>query len=143
MLLPWYGFKLGSPLSATALDSFNLAHAALVLTVAAVLYVIFRAPPMRWPRPLTEGTLIVTGGAWAVVVLIYLMADPPDLLIDTAPIGGVRLRYGAFVALGGAVAVIAGGMRTRAAERAQKETGHPEGRPVSASEVPRGSGLDR
>jgi hypothetical protein len=145
MLLPWYGFRLGARLSTTALDSFNFAHAALVLTVAGVLWVVLRSPSVIWPRPLSEGVIIVLGGAWAVVLIGYLMADPPDLLIGTAPIGGVKLRYGIFVALGGAAAMILGGVRTRAAERhaAENEAGRPEGRPTSASEVPRGSGLDR
>ena len=40
LLFPWYGFKLGSPLSATALDSFNFAHAALLLTAAAVIFLL-------------------------------------------------------------------------------------------------------
>ncbi len=145
MLLPWYGFKLGARLSSTALDSFNFAHAAIVLTVGAVLWVILRSPPLSWPRPLSEGTVIVIGGSWAIVLIGYLMADPPDLLVGTAPIGGVSLRYGIFIALGGAVAMVVGGTRTRTAEHSEgdRETGRPEGRPVSASEVPRGSGLDR
>jgi hypothetical protein len=114
LLFPWYGFKLGSPISATAIDSFNFAHAALLVTAAAVIFVLIRAQDRPLPRPLSVGGLLIAAGIWSGVILIYLFADPPDELVDIATIGGVRIRYGAFVAAGGAAAMIVGGMRARA-----------------------------
>jgi hypothetical protein len=114
LLFPWYGFKLGSPISATAVDSFNFAHAGLLLTAAAVLYVLMRPNPRPLPRPLSVGGLLIAAGLWSFVILAYLFADPPDELVDIATIGGVRIRYGAFVAAGAAAAMVIGGMRARA-----------------------------
>jgi len=119
LLFPWYGFKLGSPISSTAVDSFNFAHAALLLTAGAVFFLLMRAGVRPLPRPLSVGGLLIAAGVWSVVILAYLFADPPDELVDIATIGGVRIRYGAFVAAGGAAAMVIGGMRARA-EAAQK-----------------------
>jgi hypothetical protein len=126
MLFPWYGFKLGSPLSATALDSFNLAHAALLLTAGAVIFLLLSERTRSLPRPLDRGALLIVAGAWAAVLVAFLIADPPDELIDIATIGGVKIRYGAFVAAGGAAAIIVGGVRAR----------HDAAGPRAAAEVP-------
>lgn len=113
LLFPWYGFKLGSPISATAIDSFNFAHGALLLTAAAVIFLLLRADDRTLPRPLSVGGLLIAAGAWSFVILAYLFADPPDELVDIATIGGVRIRYGAFVAAGAAAAMVIGGLRSR------------------------------
>lgn len=117
LLFPWYGFKLGSPLSSTGFESFGFGHAALVLIALAALWVV-AAPHLDRPipRPLERGTLLVVAGAWALALIAYLMADRPDLLAGIATIGGVRLRYGIFVAAAGAGAIIAGGLRLRRAQ---------------------------
>jgi hypothetical protein len=121
LLFPWYGFKLGSPISATAVDSFNFAHAALLLTAGSVLMLLARTRERRLPRPLSVGGLLIAAGVWSGVILAYLYADPPDELVDIATIGGVRIRYGAFVATGAAVAMIVGGLRARQEEAAAGE----------------------
>ncbi len=113
LLFPWYGFKLGSPISVTAIDSFNFAHAALLLTAAAVIYLVVHAETRGLPRPLSVGGLLMAAGVWSFVILAYLFADPPDELVDIATIGGVRIRYGAFVAAGAAAAMLIGGIRAR------------------------------
>jgi hypothetical protein len=113
MLFPWYGFKLGSPLSATALDSFNLAHAALLVTAAAVILLLLSERAQDLPRPLDRGMLLIVAGIWAGLLVAFLIADPPDELIDIAAIGGVSIRYGAFVAAGAAAAIVVGGLRAR------------------------------
>lgn len=113
LLFPWYGFKLGSPISATAVDSFSFAHAALLLTAGAVIFLLMRAGVRPLPRPLSVGGLLIAAGIWSFVILGYLFADPPDELVDIATIGGVRIRYGAFVAAGAAAAILVGGLRAR------------------------------
>ncbi len=118
MLFPWYGFKLGSPLSATALDSFNFGHLALLITAAAVTFLLAGGRAARLPRPLSAGGLLIAAGIWSLVIIGFLIADPPNLLSGTATIGGVRMRYGAFVAIGAAAAMIVGGMRSRHAAAA-------------------------
>jgi protein-S-isoprenylcysteine O-methyltransferase Ste14 len=110
MLLPWYGLRFLSSLSQTGLDAFGFAQTGLVLTAGAALLLIVRcALGYRLPRPLSEGGLLVAAGVWAAVLIAYAMIDRPD---DFAPLE-ISLRYGIFVALGGAVAVIVGGLRLR------------------------------
>ena len=118
-LFPWYGFKLGSPLSSTAIESFGFGHLALLTTAAAALFVVVARHVARpLPRPLEPGALVITAGVWACIILAFLMADPPDLLVGINAIGGVRLRYGIFAAAAGAIAIVVGGVRMRA-ERSQ------------------------
>lgn len=110
LLLPWYGFKLGSRLSATGLDSFNLAHFALLITAGAALALVVRGRDLDLPRPISLGALVVAAGIWCVLILAFLVADPPNLIVDTRTIGGVRIRYGVLVAAGGAAALVVGGL---------------------------------
>jgi hypothetical protein len=113
MVLPWYGIPLTGGLAKTGFDSFGWGQLALLLTVGAVLYLIVRC--LRGyvpPRPLGEGGLIAAGGAWSAVLVGYLMLDKPDRF---AGFTEIHLRYGIFVAMGGAVAMIVGGLRLRAA----------------------------
>lgn len=113
MLFPWYGIEFSSGLSQTGLDSFGLGQLALLITVGAALYLIVRgAGGYELPRPLHEGTLLAAAGAWAAVLVGYLMLDKPE--ISGHP--NIHLRYGIFVALGGSLALLFGGLRLRRAE---------------------------
>jgi hypothetical protein len=114
MLFPWYGIQRGPGLSETGLDSFGLGQLALLLAVGAALYLIVRcARGYELPGPLREGTLLAVVGAWAAVLVGYLMIDTPDRIsVHT----DIHLRYGIFVALGGALALLIGGLRLRRAE---------------------------
>lgn len=122
MLFPWYGIELEliSGFSQTGLEAFNFAHAALVATAGAAIVLVWRCaggdPP---PRPLGEGALLIAAGLWIGLLIAYLAVDRPD---EIAGFSKVRLRYGIFVALGGAAALILGGLRLRTA-RAPLEEG--------------------
>jgi hypothetical protein len=117
MLFPWYGIQFGPGLSQTGLDSFGLGEIALLLTVGAALYLIVRcATGYEPPRPLSEGVLLAAAGVWAAVLVAYLMIDRPDKI---AGYTDIHLRYGIFVALGGAGALFVGGLRLRQYERAK------------------------
>ena len=111
MLFPWYGIEFGPGLSKTGFDSFGLGQLALLLTMGAALYLIARcAGGYELPRPLREGTLLAVAGAWAAVLVGYLMLDKPDQISGYT---GIHLRYGIFVALGGSLALLVGGLRLR------------------------------
>ena len=111
MLFPWYGIQFGPGPSQTGLDSFGPGQIALLLTVGAALYLIARcATGYELPRPLNEGGLLAAAGAWASVLVAYLMIDRPDAIAGHTEI---HLRYGIFVALGGALALLVGGLRLR------------------------------
>jgi hypothetical protein len=119
LLLPWYGLKLISRVSQTGLDAFGWGQAALALTAAGALVVILRGTRgRRLPRPLAEGPLLVLAGAWSAVLVGYLMLDRPDAFDPLK----VTLRYGIWVAMGGAVVLIMGGLRLA---REQREP-HPD-----------------
>lgn len=123
LLLPWYGLRLTGGLAKTGIDSFGVGQLALVLTVGAALYLIVRcAGDYRLPRPLHEGTLLAVAGAWAALLVGYLMLDRPD---GIAGFTELRLRYGIFVALGGAVALFVGGLRLRRQELRAEHDGAP------------------
>jgi hypothetical protein len=122
MLFPWYGIEFSSGLSQTGLDSFGLGQLALLLTVGAALYLIARcASGYELPRPLREGSLLAVAGGWSAVLVGYLMLDKPE--IPGHPT--IHLRYGIFVALGGSLALLLGGLRLRrdqiVAERLQRK----------------------
>jgi hypothetical protein len=113
LLLPWYGIELEvfSGFSQTGIEAFSFAHAALLTTAGAALALIARcAAGYRPPRPLGEGGLLALAGIWAALIVAFLAVDRPD---EIAGYGTVRLRYGAFVGLGGCVALILGGVRMR------------------------------
>ena len=111
MLFPWYGVEFSSGLSHTGLDSFGLGQLALLLTVGAALYLIVRcAGEYELPRPLREGSLLAAAGGWSAVLVGYLMLDKPE---EISGFTGIHLRYGIFVALGGSLALLLGGLRLR------------------------------
>lgn len=108
MLLPWYGLKLIEHVSQTGLDAFGWSQGALAVTAIAVIVLISRgAQGHTLPRPLAEGPLLMLAGAWSVLLVGYLILDRPDAFDPLK----VTLRYGIFVTMGGALAVILGGVR--------------------------------
>ena len=120
LLFPWYGIELElfQGFSQTGLESFSFAHAALAVTAAAALMLIFRcARGYRPPRPLSEGGLLAAAGLWAALIVGYLAIDRPE---EIAGFGHVRLRYGLVVALAGAGALFVAGMRLRIVAAAQR-----------------------
>jgi len=111
LLLPWYGIALGNGLSVTGLDRFGFAHAALLITVGAAIFLVAREASGRaMPRPLRAAELVAVAGTWGALLCFFLMADQPDELAGRPD---VQLRYGIFVALGGCLAIVVGGLRMR------------------------------
>ena len=115
MLLPWYGIRLRGGLSVTGLDSFGFGHAALLITVGAAVVVVWRERSGRTPpRPLRSAELVLVAGVWAALLTAFLMIDRPDELAGTTE---RRPADRVFVALGGCVAIVVGGMRMRVERR--------------------------
>jgi hypothetical protein len=120
LVLPWYDVAF-TRITRTGIGSFDFAHTALLVTVgAAVGLIILVARGYVLPRPFSEGVLLVVAGAWASILAVYLMFDRPEQLAGSTEVG---LRPGIFVALGGALAVVAGGMRVRSEERHRRQAG--------------------
>src|SRR6266516_1325271 len=89
----------------------SLPPPARLAAVGAAVYVIVRcAGDYELPRPLHQGSLLAVAGAWSAVLVGYLMLDKPD---DISGFTNIHLRYGIFVALGGSLALLVGGLRLR------------------------------
>ncbi len=118
LLLPWYGAPIASDLVKTGFGAFTFATAAMLLTVGATLYLVLEVGDgYRPPRPLTVGTLLIAAGAWMALTIVFQMFDRPSF--DLADVDDdYEVRYGAFVALGGAAAIILAGTRRRVREAA-------------------------
>jgi hypothetical protein len=104
----------------TAAGTFGLSEVALLLTVGAAAYLILICSRgFALPRPLNEGALLVAAGAWSGALISYRMLDRPPF--ELPGVGPVGLRYGIFVALGGAALIVVGGMRKRREQLAGRE----------------------
>ena len=114
LLLPWYGIELElfGGFSQTGPGGVQLRPRRCVgeRPRGTVALIWLCAGGYRLPRPLGEGMLLVAAGVWIAMVVAYLAIDRPD---EIAGFERVRLRYGAFVALGGAAALVVGGIRLR------------------------------
>ncbi len=114
--LPWYDFSGG--LVKTGLGAFSFAEAAIVLTCAATVFLSLQVGGGYVPpRPLTEWGLFVAAGVWIALIVGYRMFDRPAQEFDLELIEVTReygLGYGIFVAMGGALLIVAAGVRSRA-----------------------------
>jgi hypothetical protein len=119
LALPWYGVALGGGLVKTALGTFGLIEAAILLTVgAAIALVVACSRGFALPRPLHEGSLLAAAGVWTAALIAYRMLDRPDF--GLAGVGDTSLRYGIFIALLGAGLMVVGGLRKRREELAAR-----------------------
>ena len=129
LFLPWYGLPLSGGILQTGFAAFGWATAALLLTVGAALVMLYeRARGRILPTPLHEGTLLVIGGAWSALLIVYLMIDRPNF--NVAHIDRpYNLRYGIFLAVAGATLMILAGLRERTASpRVKPRAGRSPGR---------------
>lgn len=117
LLLPWYRAPVASDLVQTGFGAFSFATGALVLTAAATAYLALEiGGGYVPPRPLREWGLLVAAGAWAALIVLYLMIERPDFRLAGIN-DAYELHYGAFVALGGSLLIIGSGLRLRPRER--------------------------
>ena len=120
LLLPWYGIPVSGDLVQTGFGAFTWAEGALLLVAAATLFLALQVGGGYVPpRPLAEWALLLAAGIWAAAIVAYRMIERPEL--DFEVIASVNreydLRYGIFVALGGAVLIAVAGLRSRGRRR--------------------------
>jgi len=120
LLLPWYESPISNDLVLTGIGAFGWAEGALVLIAAATVFLALQAGGGYVPpRPLREWGLFVAAGSWAAVIVLYRIADRPRFTFagHDEP---YALHYAIFVALAGAVMIVAAGLRMRPGERAKR-----------------------
>jgi hypothetical protein len=120
LLLPWYQSPISDELVQTGFGAFGWAEAALVLIAAATTFLALQGGGGYVPpRPLREWALFVAAGAWAALVVLYRIADPPQFTLEGHD-EPYDLHYAIFVALAGAAIIIAAGLRMRPSERRKR-----------------------
>jgi hypothetical protein len=119
LLLPWYQSPISNDLVVTGISAFAWAEGALVLTAAATAFLALQGGGGYVPpRPLREWALFVVAGCWAILIVLYRIADRPRFTLagHDEP---YDLHYAIFVALAGAVMIVIAGLRMRPRERAK------------------------
>ena len=119
MLLPWYrasfpqSKKDGGGLvrdSLTAFGAFSWVEAAVLLVVAAVLYLLYtRSQQRAFHLPGGDGWAVTIAGAWTLFLLIWRLFDRPGV-----EQGSVGVQWGLFATMVVAVALAAAGQAMRA-----------------------------
>ena len=116
LFLPWYRIPISARFVRNGLHDFGWAHVALLITLAAAAFLVYRVGTgRRPPLPLHEGTLLAVAGGWSGVICGYLMINRPTGRILTLP-AEFGLAWGAFVSLGAAVVMLLCGLQIRARE---------------------------
>jgi hypothetical protein len=139
LVLPWYRIRSAGRFEKSGLGTFGFAEAALLITLGAALVLIAQVRRgRRPPMPMHEGTLLTVAGLWSALIVGYLMVDRPEATIFDFPTN-YGLRYGIFIALGGAAMLAFAGLRIRrfelageAAERVTRAPAEAARNPTSA-----------
>ncbi|HEX6586705.1 MAG TPA: hypothetical protein VF052_08130 [Solirubrobacterales bacterium] len=120
LLLPWYESPISNDLVVTGFGAFGWAEAALVLIAGATtFFALVGGGGYVPPRPLREWALFVAAGAWAALIVLYRIVDPPQYTLEGHD-EPYDLHYAIFVALAGAGIIIAAGLRMRPSERRKR-----------------------
>jgi hypothetical protein len=116
VFLPWYAPRAGGPAS-HHLGSLTAMHLlgdlSVVLPVLAALTVLDTLGSLARPAvpvPAGSGAAVVLLGGVATVCVLYRIVDPPAHALALSP------REGAWLALLGALAMVAGGLWPRVAD---------------------------
>jgi hypothetical protein len=122
LLLPWYDKSFFVPSqrvvihdNLSAFGVFTFVEAAVLLVAAAVLFLVWaRSEKKAFHLPGGDGTAIAAAGGWAILLLVWRLFDRPDVDDPGATVG---IQWGMFAALVAAAALLAAGLRVRAAHR--------------------------
>jgi hypothetical protein len=145
LLLPWYD-KSYLPKGAdqfvhdnlNAFGVFSFVEAAVLLVAGGVLFLVWaRSERMAFHLPGGDGTAIAIAGGWALLLLVWRLFDKPDATAPTS----IGIQWGFVAALLAAGALLASGLRVRAAHRpeppipaAEEEPPRPPRRPRPRTE---------
>lgn len=130
LVLPWYqksfvpaGTKTFVQQNVSALGVFSFVEGAVLLVAASVLFLIWsRSRQRAFHLPGGDGSVIAMAGGWALLLLVWRLFDKPAAEGGAATVG---LQWGMFAALLAAGALVAAGVRLRAARLVEPT---PDGR---------------
>ncbi len=129
LLLPWYSQSrvINGSIQSERLSAFRVfsfVEAAVLLTAAAVLYLLnARSQRKGFHLPGGDGWAITIAGGWSVFLLVWRLFDKPEF--NGGPVG---VEWGLFVAIVVAGVVVAAGQKLRAAN--QPEPPNPAADPL-------------
>jgi hypothetical protein len=131
IFLPWWRDPVFE-VSYVGARRLTFLEVAFVLIAVGVLVLLFRrAEGRRFHLPLSDGTLIAAAGAWASLLVVFRMIDGPTRTVGTIT-RDYELRWGALIALAGAVLLAVAGVR----ERRKRHAGQPEAVAADADATP-------
>jgi hypothetical protein len=136
LLLPWYeqsyvpeGSREFVQRNVSAFGVFSFVEAAVLLVAAGVLFLVWaRSQRKGFHLPGGDGTTIAMAGGWALLLLVWRLFDKPDAPDPSSDYG---IQWGMFGALAAAGALLAMGLRVRAAHRPEPPL------PAAVKEPPR------
>jgi hypothetical protein len=122
LFLPWYqqsyvpeGSREFVQRNVSAFGAFSFVEAAVMLVAAGVLFLVWaRSQEKAFHLPGGDGTAIALAGGWALLLIVWRLFDEPDAPNDSTD---YSLQWGIFAALAAAGALLAMGLRVRAAHR--------------------------
>jgi hypothetical protein len=139
LFLPWYeqsyvpeGSREFVQRNVSAWGVFTFVEAAVLLVAAAVLFLVWaRSEKKGFHLPGGDGTAIALAGGWAILLLVWRLFDEPS---SSDPSSDYGIQWGMFAALLAAGALLATGLRVRAAHRPEPpnpaaDDGPPPGEP--------------
>jgi hypothetical protein len=131
LFLPWWHDPFVH-ITSVAVRRLSFVEVALFLVAASVLVLLLRRGEGKvFHLPLSDGTLIAAAGAWATVLVVFRMLDPPTRTVgETTRDYGIR--WGALVALCSALLLMVAGVRTRR----RRHRGEPEAVAADADATP-------
>src|SRR4051794_17880265 len=108
LFLPWYGVQ--DHFDVSAWEAFSVTDALLLAgALVALLAVVLQATQRSPALPIVSDAAATWAGLVVTVLVIVKLIDPPQ--------AGAHVKYGAWIALVGAVAVLAGGWLAMRDER--------------------------
>jgi hypothetical protein len=142
LFLPWYeqsyvpeGSREFVQRNVSAFGVFTFVEAAVLLVAAGVLFLVWaRSENKGFHLPGGDGTAIALAGGWAILLLVWRLFDKPDSADPSTDYG---IQWGMFAALLAAAALLATGLRVRAAHRPEPPNPAAEEGPPPTAPTPR------
>jgi hypothetical protein len=131
LFLPWWHDPFFG-VTYVGVRRLTFVEVALFLVAASVLLLLVRrAEGKVFHLPLSDGTLTAASGAWASLLVVFRMLDPPTRTVGDATTD-YGMRWGALVALAAAVLLGVAGFRARR----KHHRGEPEAVAADADATP-------